>query len=133
VQPWEGEGTHVEVTLRGALADVAKSDDCDELFEWAQRRSCSVEESIFKGKSSAYWYDLDGFLELVLAGGERKIAPFLEPCWLAALISVSGIAGDWQSGRAEALLAMRQVTCSFAPEYDKPSEGIAARQSRGAA
>jgi hypothetical protein len=72
VEPWEGSGTRVEVTLAGEMAELAAEDD--DLFGWAEEakelasRGCG-----YKGKSSPWWYGPHPFWELLQAAKAEKV------------------------------------------------------------
>ena len=75
VEPWDGTGTRVEVTLRGPLAGHA-ADEC--LFDWAEEARNLAGGKLYKGKSSPYWYDPVGFWEMLQAAGDVKVGRFVE-------------------------------------------------------
>jgi hypothetical protein len=74
-EPWDGEGTRVEVTLRGELARIASSDDG--LFAWADEARRLTAGPSYKGKTSSHWYDPAGFWELLQAAGDRRVGAFM--------------------------------------------------------
>jgi hypothetical protein len=78
VEPWEGEGTYVEVTLRGELARYAKDDRKGGVFAWAQEARALRSGKRYRGKSSAHWYDPAGLWDLLQAAGEVTVEALLE-------------------------------------------------------
>jgi hypothetical protein len=78
VEPWDGAGTRVEVTLRGDLARHALSDDDGGLFGWAEEARRLTGGTRYKGKSSPHWYDPAGFWELCQAAGDVRVRVFVE-------------------------------------------------------
>ena len=78
VEPWEGAGTRVEVTLRGPLARHARSENDGGLFGWAEEACRLTGGKQYKGKSSSHWYDPPGFWELCQAAGDIRVGTFLE-------------------------------------------------------
>ena len=75
-EPWEGDGTRVEVTLRGDLAYYAQS-DANDLFGWATEAQHLKGGAHYKGKSSFHWYDNAGFWELCQAAGDQRVGLFV--------------------------------------------------------
>ncbi len=95
VEPWEGTGTRVEVTLQGSLARHAIfAVDQGELFEWANEAKGLTGGEQYKSKSSAHWYDEAGFWELIHAAGKLRLGAFLERFLEGCTGKASEIAGD---------------------------------------
>ena len=98
---WSGDGTRIEVTLRGELADYASpAADCD-LFEWVEAAKSLGQGKLYQGKSSPHWYSATAFWELCRAAGktriERLIAKYLDGC--SGRERVAAVTGD-RTGRA---------------------------------
>lgn len=83
VQPWDGKGTRVEVTLRAEMARLACADH--DLFSWAAEAvSLAAGEPYKGGRSSFHWYDPDALWELLQSAPEEcpveKLVEKLDGC-----------------------------------------------------
>jgi hypothetical protein len=78
VEAWDGEGTRVEVTIKGELARHARSEKAGGLFVWAEEARRLTGGEHYKGKPSPHWYDGAGFWELCQAAGDERVGDFVE-------------------------------------------------------
>jgi hypothetical protein len=71
VEPWDGQGTRVEIYL-GSPLEYAHDDS--KIFLWArQARGLAGKGDKYSGKTSPYWYDGDDFWSLIQAAGSRTV------------------------------------------------------------
>lgn len=75
IEPWDGQGTRIEITLRGSMAEIASPDD---LFDWADEAKLLAKGPSYRGKSSPWWYSFGAFWELLQAAGEKPIERLIE-------------------------------------------------------
>jgi hypothetical protein len=93
-EPWKGEGTRVEVTLRGALAKHTRCEDDGGLFAWAEEARQLARGTPYKGKSSPHWYDEAGFWELCQAAGDMRVKAFVEKTLDGCSDKATEVAGE---------------------------------------
>ncbi len=94
VEPWDGPGTRVEVTLRGELARHAQSDKDGGLFAWAEEARRLAVGAQYKGKSSPHWYDAAGSWELFQAAGDVRVGAFVASTLDGCSDKSAEVAGD---------------------------------------
>jgi hypothetical protein len=99
VEPWDGEGTCIEVKLGPALQV-----DADDLFDWPEvARELSSQGENYKGKSSPWWYDPDSFWMLLQAHQGRTVRSVVQQLEGCGREKATEIAGDFLNRKTETL------------------------------